>query len=110
MATVTEAAAPPAFDWKRWPETEAFIDRLIATALDGNGFARELAERLPGETGTRFPIWVDHLVVSDVPGLVGRLQALGYERQPMRYLVNAPIFAHAGGIFPRIAIVGPAAG
>src|SRR5262249_52728957 len=55
-------------------------------------------------------VWVDHLVVSDVPGLAGRLQALGYERQPIRYPVNAPVFAHPGGIFPRVAIVGPAAG
>jgi hypothetical protein len=110
MATVTEAEAPPSFEWKRWPETEEFVEGLIASALAGNTFARGLEERMPAETGTRFPIWVDHLVVSNVPGLSERLQELGYERQPIRYPVNLPVFAHPGGIFPRIAIVGPAAG
>src|SRR6185312_5764467 len=104
------AAAPPSFDWKRWPETEALVDRLIEAALQGNGFAHELAGRMPGETGTRFSVWVDQLVVSDVPGLAGRLQGLGFEHQPIRYPVNAPVFAHPGGIFPRIAIVGETAG
>jgi hypothetical protein len=107
MATVTEAVAPPSFDWKRWPETEAVVDGLIAAARDGNAFARGLAVRMPGETGTRFSVWVDHLVLSDAPGLAGQLEALGYERQPIRYPVNAPVLAHPGGIFPRIAIVGP---
>jgi hypothetical protein len=107
MLTVTEAAAPPAFEWKRWPETEAFVERLIATALAGNDFARALAERMPAETGTRISVWVDHLVVSDAPGLAGRLQELGFERQPIRYPVNSPVFAHPGAISPRIAIAGP---
>src|SRR5262245_17081311 len=110
MATVTEAIAPPAFDWKRWPDTEAVVERLIGSALDGNDFTRGLAERMPGETGTRFSVWVDHLVLDSAPGLAGELEALGYERQPIRYPVNAPVFAHPGGIFPRIALVAPVAG
>src|SRR5690242_14304113 len=105
MATVTEAVAPPTFDWKRWPETETTVEGLIATALEGNAFARSLAERMPAETGTRFPIWVDHLVIGDTPGLADQLEGLGYERQATRYAVQAPLFAHPGGIFPRIAIV-----
>ena len=99
------AAAPPAFEWKRWPETEAFVDELIATALAGNAFAATLAERMPAETGTRFTVWVDHLVVTDGPAWSDRLEALGYERQPIRYAVGSPVFAHPGGIFPRIAVV-----
>jgi hypothetical protein len=105
MATVTEAVAPPAFDWKRWPETEEVVEGLINAALDGNAFARGLAERMPAETGTRFSVWVDHLVVTEVLGLVGMLERLGYERQPIRYPVNVPVFAHPGGMFPRIAVV-----
>jgi hypothetical protein len=109
MVMVT-AAAPPSYDWKRWPETEVFVDRLIAAALAGNGFARELAERMPGETGTRFSVWVDHLVLSGVGGLEARLGELGFERQPIRYAVNAPVFAHPGGIFPRLAIMAASPG
>src|SRR5262245_31775749 len=102
MATVTEAIAPSEFDWKRWPETEAVVEGLIAAALVGNAFARDLAGRMPAETGTRFPVWVDHLVLGRTPGLAGQLENLGYERQAIRYPVNAPVFAHPGGIFPRI--------
>ena len=41
MPVIAESAAPAVFDWKRWPETDAFVDELIATALDGNAFAAE---------------------------------------------------------------------
>lgn len=105
MAVVMEAGAPPSFEWQRWPETETFVDRLITSALDGNAFARRLAERMPGETGTRFPVWVDHLVIAGGPGLGARLEGLGYRRQSITYAVGAPVFAHEGGIFPRIAVL-----
>ena len=111
MVMVTEAVSPPAFEWKRWPEAEGFVDRLIATALAGNGFARELAERMPGETGTRISVWVDHLVVSGGSGIDGAArERLGYERQPIRYAVNAPVFAHRGAMLPRIAVVAASPG
>ena len=106
MAIMTEAAAPPSFDWKRWPETEAFVNGLITTALEGNALARDLAGRLPHETGTSFAVWVDHLVLAGGPGFARRLEGLGYERQPIRYAVGVPVFAHLGGIFPRIALAG----
>jgi hypothetical protein len=104
MAIMTETATLPSFQWKRWPETEAFIDELTATALEGNAFAGELAQRLPRETGTQFGVWVDHLVVQGGPELAQRLQGLGFERQPIRYAVGVPVFAHPGGLFPRIAV------
>src|SRR5579883_2250538 len=106
MVILTEAAAPPSFDWKRWPETEAVVNGLIATALEGNAFARGLAARLPRETGTSFAVWVDHLVIAGGPGFASRLEGLGYEHQPIRYAVGVPVFAHRGGIFPRIALAG----
>ena len=106
MAILTEAAAPPAFDWRRWPDTEALVNGLIAAALEGNAFARELAGRLPRETGTSFAVWCDHLVVPGGPGFARRLDGLGYQRQPIRYAVGVPVFAHPGGIFPRIAMAG----
>ena len=111
MATVTEAVAPPAsFEWKRWPETETVVEGLIASALEGNAFARALAERMPAETGTRFSVWVDHLVVGPFAGIFDRLEELGYVRQPIRYEATSPVFAHPGGIFPRICVHGHGAG
>jgi hypothetical protein len=112
MALTTATAEAPSmeWEWKRWPKTEGFVDDLIATAVEGNAFARELAERMPRETGTRFPIWVDHLVVAGGPGLADRLGALGYERQPIQYAVGVPVFAHPGGIFPRLALAAGGSG
>src|SRR5438270_568266 len=47
------------FDWKRWPQTEAFVNGLVETALAGNGFAASLASRMRDETGTRFVDWLE---------------------------------------------------
>ncbi len=102
--TVTAQKATSAFDWKRYPEAEAFVDRLVASALNGNGLAAELAGRMKNETGTRFVDWVDHLVLSDRPGLVAELETMGYRREVELYAVNVPVFQHDGGIFPRLAL------
>jgi len=104
MSVATTAAPSPVFDWKRWPETEAVVDAFIASALEGNAFAANLSERMPVETSTRFKDWVDHLVVTDRPGLARELTGLGYERQATPYAVGVPVFTHSGGIFPRIAV------
>jgi hypothetical protein len=109
MSTITASAAPATFDWKRWPDTEAFLDQAIARTLEGNSFAAELAQRMQRETGTEFKVWVDHLVIRGGRELRDRLGALGYEREGAPYSVGVPVFAHHGGIFPRIALV-PAEG
>ena len=71
MSQATASAPPPAFDWKRWPETEAFIDEILASALAGNAFLANLAERMRVETSTRLVDWVDHLLITDRDGLDG---------------------------------------
>ena len=110
MSVAVAPAASTRYDWKRWPRTEAFIDRLINRAIEGNGFAAGLAGRMIQETGTPLKVWVDHLVVSGSSELAGAMAALGYERQPAAYSVGVPAFAHQGGIFPRIALVPSSAG
>jgi hypothetical protein len=104
MTAVIAEPTPSSFDWQRWPESESFVDRLIGTALDGNAFATELARRMKVETSTRLVDWVDHLVVTDRPGLVGELERLGYGRERQPYALNVPVFGHLGGIFPRLAV------
>jgi hypothetical protein len=104
MSATALMDAPPTYDWKRWPATETFVDETIATALEGNTFAAELAHRMQRETGTRFKVWVDHLVIHGGSRLAHRLQSLGYLRQAIAYAVGVPVFAHPGGIFPRIAL------
>ena len=104
MPVIAESAPPAAFDWKRWPQTETLVDELIEAALHGNAFATDLGARMCHETGTRFKDWVDHLVVADELGLSHRLAEAGFERQRDSYAVGIPVFAHPGGIFPRIAL------
>ncbi len=105
MSQVTVPASPSTFEWRRWPETEAYVDGLIARGLEGNAFAATLAERLRGETGTRFKVWVDHIVVRGGPALGRKLSALGYERESESHDVSNPVFGHKGGMFPRVVIV-----
>ena len=92
------------------PRLTSSLTSAIRAALSGKRLAASLAERMPGETGTQFKVWVDHLVVSAGRGLAGRLSELGYVRQVSPYAVGAPLFAHAGGIFPPIALKPAAAG
>jgi hypothetical protein len=110
MSLTLEKAASPVFEWKRWPETEAFVGELLATALDGNAFAAGLAERMLRETGTPFGVWADHLVVPGGDALMRRLVELGFQRQPIMYSVGALVFGHPGGIFPRIVVQADGAG
>ena len=104
MSVATKETSAANFDWKRWPETEAFVAARISSALAGNAFASGLAARMMTETSTRFADWVDHLVIGEVPGLAKTLRGLGYSRQATDYAMGAPAFAHKGGMFPRIAV------
>ncbi|MGO9601604.1 MAG: hypothetical protein ACLP7Q_26820 [Isosphaeraceae bacterium] len=105
MSVVTAPKASGRFEWQRWPQTEAIVERLIERGLEGNAFAAELAGRMIGETSTNFKVWVDHIVVEGSPELSKSLVAAGYEREVAPYVLGVPVYAHAGGIFPRIAIV-----
>jgi hypothetical protein len=105
MPTTLEPSRSPTFEWKRWPETEAFIDGLITRALEGNALAASLAGRMARETSTRFKDWVDHLVISDGSGVVQTLAGLGFHKRTDTYNVTASVFGHEGGMFPMIAVV-----
>lgn len=105
MSASVETTPRPAFDWRRYPDAEALVDRLVASALGGNRFAAELSDRMRAETSTRLVDWVDHLVVSDSPGLVAELESVGYRQEwQVPYAVNVPVFGHEGGLFPRVAV------
>src|SRR5436305_15010173 len=103
MSVATAPEAPAQFEWRRWPDTEAFVGRLISTALEGHPFAARLAERMMSEAGTPFEVWVDHLVITGTSAVARTLSALGYDRQPGHYAVGVPAYAHPVGILPSIA-------
>jgi len=105
MTPAATERSPNPYDWKLWPETQALVDGWLSSALAANAFAADLARRMENETNTRFHDWVDHIVVSDRPGLSTRLETLGYARKAPSYAAGAPAYAHQGGMFPRIALV-----
>jgi hypothetical protein len=105
MTTPTVAESPISFDWKRHPEAQALVESLLAIALDGNPFIAALARRMRDETSTRFADWVDHLVVTDRPGLNVRVLDADFARVGERYGPGATVYEHEGGMFPRIVVV-----
>ncbi len=95
MPTLSAPAAET-FDWKRWPETEAFVAGRIASALAGNAFAANLAGRMARETSTRFSDWVDHLVIGEATGLgrtLGGLATSGSRSPTLWVLRSSPMKA-----------------
>src|SRR5262249_52378266 len=104
MVATAVMTPSPRFEWQRWPETDAFLDEAVALACSGNAFAAALAKRMPGETGTQFKVWIDHLVLTGDGRLAQRLAALGYSPEASTYSVGVPLFRHSGGIFPPLAL------
>ena len=45
MPAIAERLAPVVFDWKRWPNTDAFVDDLDQFRPEGNSFVAGLADR-----------------------------------------------------------------
>ncbi|QEH33065.1 hypothetical protein OJF2_15610 [Aquisphaera giovannonii] len=105
MPALTVREADRSFEWQRWPQAEAFVGRLIAGGVEGNRFATGLAARLPAETGTALPVWVDHLVITGGGSLERTLAGLGYEREAIRHPRGGTVHAHRGGLFPRIVVL-----
>jgi hypothetical protein len=104
------ATAPRTFDWKRYPEAEALVDRLLRNFLEQHAFAASLARRMMTETSTRLVDWVDHLVLSGRDLLVESLETVGYRRDILTtHGVNGLVFEHDGGLFPRL-VVAPESG
>lgn len=104
MSLTVEPKEPARFDWNRWPETENLVNELTASALEGNAFARALAERMPPETGTIFQNWLDHFYVTAPASFADRLTGLGYELEVEPHSVGVAVYAHHGGLFPQIAV------
>jgi hypothetical protein len=111
MATAIEPATAPVFDWQRFPATEAFLAEQVESFLTAHSFASQLARRMHAETSTRFVDWIDHLVLSQRPGLERELDELGYAPEAPQTALGPVVHAHRGGLFPRIRVragTGPA--
>ncbi|MEO0513361.1 MAG: hypothetical protein AAF108_10775 [Planctomycetota bacterium] len=90
------------FVWEPQPAAAGLVRELQEEALAGCAFARELAERMTAETGTRFVDWLDSIVVPAGRGLEPRLIETGFTPES---LPGAPsCYIHHGGLFPKIVI------
>ena len=113
MPAVAERPARIVFEWKRWPETDAFIDELVDLALEGNAFAAALAEP---------DAWRDGDAVQGLgrspggprrAGAARRLEALGLRAAARRRTPSGcPFSLMPTGFFPglRCAAARPANG
>ncbi len=106
MVTGDDAVAPPAFDWKRWPETEALRRRADR---DGAGGQRLRPRAWPSGCPAR-PARGSRTGSTTWSSPAGPAWPAGSRRwatsaRPIRYAVERPVFAHRGGMLPRIAVV-----
>ena len=105
MSTVSVSPLE-AFQWTPQPAAQALVDRLIADFQTHNAAAPLLAKLMKEETGTRFGDWVDSIIVPRRKGaIIDELEAAGFQ-QTGEDDQRPIVFAHPGGMFPRIVVRG----
>lgn len=96
-------SSPAAFDWPLAFDGETLLRQRLATFLNHNSFAAELAARMQAATGTDFFEWVDHLVLS--PDDETALVRAGFV--PDRLLTGPrgePVLEHPRATLPRVLL------
>mgnify|MGYP003138463272 FL=1 len=88
-----------AYDWKRYPETAAFIYERISGFCKHSALIQDFADQLLFKTGTRLSDWVDHLELNWSETLEHQLVKLGYV--PVDG-ANSHLHQHPDGMFPAI--------
>jgi len=91
-----------ASEWKRHPEAEAFIGRLLAGARRAMPSLDRIAGEIDARTGTRWIDWIDHVAIEDGPAVRAELAALGF-------VAAAPeeaegVWSHPGALFPKLVL------
>ena len=101
-AEMTSTAKRP-FEWQTQPLASAVVHRLVHGFCVRSAAARQLAERMLRETGTRFTDWVDFVAPPtdevDRDTLVGA--GFTFSEQD-----GTPVAEHPGGMFPTIRLDG----
>jgi hypothetical protein len=89
------------FSWQPQPRAADFIEGLFAAFCEQSSDAQRFARRLREETGTRLIDWTDHLGLPPQKGMDPRLEEAGFARSE-----EGPraVWAHPGGLFPRIVV------
>jgi hypothetical protein len=92
-------ATSDAWDWKLYPETEAFLSRLVGSFVEGHGYTDTLRQEIEGTTSTRFIDWVDGMEVPKEGVAEDDLLRLGYVRND-GIEASGEVYVHPGAFFP----------
>ncbi|HHT9141255.1 MAG TPA: hypothetical protein ACFYEA_03310 [Candidatus Tripitaka californicus] len=96
---------PTRFDWKRYPEAEAFFLGGLDIFLKAHQVAARLEQKIREHTSTRLIDWVDHVVLPDSGPTRTRLARMGFIPDPLGEAPPGRIaFLHAGAIFPNVVL------
>ena len=90
------------FDWPLAFEAEKFLRQRIASFLERNSFARQLAGRMRQETGTDFFEWIDHLVLPSEDAKT--LRAFGMEADLVETPGGETVLHHPRATLPRVVL------
>ncbi len=102
MTMIAPATVLQQFHWEPQPETQRFIDGVVAQFLSRCAVARDLAERMSHETGTRFYDWIDYILVpADVVGNAP-LEPLGFA--VVESIGQAKTYENTLGVFPKLVV------
>jgi hypothetical protein len=97
--------APPNFQWGRFPETEAFLDKQIQRFLGAHPFAAQLAQRMREESSTLLPNWVDYLVVPQQDVDADQLETkFGFQIEHVEARQGETVYWHPHAHFPRLVL------
>ncbi len=93
-------------EWKRYPETETYLEKKLAQFVDAVPPARTLDVDLCARTSSRLSDWVDHLVLVDGDTPRARLTEYGFVPQAVPAAPSVGVYHHPGACFPRILLLG----
>ncbi len=95
----------PRFDWKRYPEAEAYLLEVIGAFLGAHQWASRLEKKIKELTSTKFIDWVDHLVLPDSISTRARLAELGFVHDPLAESPpNRLSLWHPEAVFPNLVL------
>jgi len=91
-----------AFQWAPQPDAWNFLRNLAEDFLSSCPDAKNLAERMADQTGTRFVDWIDHVRLPRRDARARQLSDVGYQAEN-----NGPgytVFVNDNGMFPPVLV------
>jgi hypothetical protein len=101
--TLDPAGALTQFTWERQPNAQTFVRTYVDTFLDNCPAAKQLADRMQRESGTRFVDWVDYVQFWNFPAQGALFDNSGYVPKPEWAYEGVICHLHPGGVFPLVA-------